>query len=177
MKASRFITLGIFFAGGIILLLLTNFMSDDFYLASLLCLVLAIATFVPSFLDEHIHDKLKLILLVIGLLFFIASMVGLWLEEQNLPIHIYCLIFAILEIINGIAELNEAVALIKHKNIVMGILFVLDALFEVVLGILMVIERHETLHLHVTLIACDLFFEGTIKFINTFVEEKRESHE
>ena len=55
----------------------------------------------------------------------------------------------------------------------MGVLFAFDAIFEFVLGVLMSIERHATLRTHVTLIGADLAFEGIIKLINEFVEEKK----
>ncbi len=177
MKKNRFISFGIFLLGAIVLILVSNFVPDDYYLISILCFVLAVVTFVPTILDPHLNYSLRLTIMVVGLLFFIASMLGLLLEQDSFPLTVYCLVFAIIEIINGIFELNEAVALIKEKNYVMGILFILDSLIEVVLGILMVIERHSTLRLHITLIASDLAFEGTIKLINEYVEDRRGVHE
>lgn len=177
MKKNRFISFGIFLLGAIVLIFVSNFVPDDYYLTSILCFVLAVVTFVPAILDSHLNYSLRLTIMVVGLLFFIASMLGLLLEQDSFPLAVYCLVFGIIEIINGIFELNEAVALIKEKNYVMGILFILDSLIEVVLGILMVIERHSTLRLHITLIASDLAFEGTIKLINEYVEDRRGVHE
>ena len=175
MKRNRFITFGIFVLGGISLLLFL-LIKSDYLIVGLLCLVLALVVFIPALLDPHLNKNLRVALLVIGLLFFIASMLGFLLEEEAFPVTIYCLVLAVLEIINGIAELLEGVETIKEKNYVMGILFIVDALIEITLGILMSFERNETLRLHVTLISADLFFEGTIKLINEYVEERRGVH-
>ena len=173
MKRNRFISLGAFVIGGIALILSSLFIKNNHTVVSILCFVLAVVVFLPALLDTRVHPNLRVTLLVIGLLFLIASMFGLLIDEENFPTSIYCLIFAILEIINGIAELNEGVEIIKQKNYVMGILFIIDALIEITLGVLMSIERHATLRTHVILISADLFFEGIIKLINEYVEERR----
>ena len=152
-------------------------LDSDFYLVAVLSLGLAVVTFVASLLDPHINQNLRLIIMAFGVLFFILSMLGLLLTENNMPVSVYCLIFAILEILNGITELNEAIGLLKEKNYTMGVLFVIDALIEITLGILMSVERHSTLRTHVILISADLFFEGIIKLINEYVEDKRGVHE
>lgn len=177
MKRNRFIAFGSFLLGGIALILSSLFIQEDFFIIVVLCLVLSFVTIIPTLLDPHLHPNLRVTSLIIGLFFFIASMVGLLIHEENLPPYVYCLIFAILEMINGVAELNEGVAIIKEKNYVMGVLFIIDALIEITLGILMSIERHSTLRTHVILISADLFFEGTIKLINEYVEERRGVHE
>lgn len=177
MKRNRFIALGAFLLGGIALILSSLFIQEDFFVIVVLCLVLSFVTIIPTLLDSHLHPNLRITSLVIGLMFFVAAMVGLLIHEENLSPITYCLVFAILEMINGVAELNEGVAIIKKKNYVMGVLFVIDALIEITLGILMSIERHSTLRTHVILISADLFFEGTIKLINEYVEERRGVHE
>lgn len=173
MLKNRFITFGIFLLGGFTLILASQFMDSDYYIVVTLCFVLSLVVFIPGILDPHLHPRLRLFVLFVGVLFFIASLFGLLLNEDSFLISIYCLIFAILEILNGILELNEGVAMIKEKNYVMGVLFIIDALFEVTLGILMSIERHSTLRTHVILISADLIFEGTIKLINEYVEERK----
>lgn len=176
MKKNRFIVFGAFVLGGIALLLMTRFYKDYFYLVSFLMLLIAVIGITNALLDPHLNPYLRVAFLVISLLFLIGSMVGLLIKEDNMPLPIYCLILGILEIINGGAELTEAWHLLKEKNFI-WIPFALDALFEVVLGILMVIERDETLRFHTTLISIDLMVEGTLKLINEFVEDKRRSHE
>ena len=176
MKRNRFITFGIFAVGGIVLILSSLFIPSNFFVVVVFCLVLAVVVFVPGLLDSHLNQNLRVALLVIGLLFFIAAMVGLLLEDDNLPVWVYCIIFAILEIINGVAELFEGIDIIREKNYVMGVLFIIDALIEITLGILMSIEREESLRTHVILISVDLFFEGTIKLINEYVEERKGIH-
>ena len=84
--------------------------------------------------------------------------------------------FSILELLNGITELIEAIAIFKHKSNVMGVLFTIDAVFEVVLSILLIIEGQHALRTHVILISADLFFEGTIKLINQYVEDRKEAN-
>lgn len=176
-KRNRFITFGVFALGGIVLILSSLFVPSNFYVVFILCFVLALVVIIPSLLDPHLKDYLRLALFIIGLLFFLGAMVGLLLNEINLPVPVYCVIFASLEIINGIAEFLEGVDIIKEKNYVMGALFIVDALIEIVLGILMSIEREETLRTHVILISADLFFEGIVKLINEYVEERRGIHE
>lgn len=173
MKKTRFITFGVFIIGAIGLILTSLFVPNDFWVVTILCLVLSFVVFVPGLLDPHLNQHLRVSVLVIGLLFFIASMVGILLTETNLPVEVFCLIFAILEIINGVAEFLEGFEMITEKNYVMGALFIVDALIEIVLGILMSIERHATLRTHVILISSDLVFEGIIKLINEYVEERK----
>lgn len=177
MKRNRFICFGVFVLGGIALLLSSLFVPSDFYVCTILCFVLFLVVFIPGWLDPHLNFNLRITILVVGLLFFLASLVGLLIHEENFPVWVFCIVFAVLEIINGITELNEGVAIIKEKSYVMGILFIVDALFEIVLGILMVFERQEALRSHVILISIDLFFEGTIKLINEYVEERRGIHD
>ena len=175
MKRNRFIIFGAFLIGGGVLLLLTFLFKYDFYLVSFMLFILFAISIIGALFDQHINPYLRVAFLVVGLLFLIASMVGLLIKEDNLELPIYCLILAILEIINGCAESVETYHLFKEKN-KMWILLAIDSLFEIVLGVLMVFEKHETLRLHSTLIAADLFFEGTIKFINEYVEDKRGIH-
>ena len=172
-KISRFITFVTFMSAGVGLILTSLFLQDDFMVVVTLCFALATVTIVAGVLDPHLNQKLRITIIIIGFLFAVAAAVGLILQEGALTVSTYCLIFAILEIINGIAELNEGVGVIKEKNYVMGVLFIVDAVIEIVLGILMSIERHETLRTHVILIAADLFFEGIIKLINEYVEERK----
>lgn len=173
MGKSRYVVFATFMVMAVSLVLLSILYERDFLLVSFLCFALAAVTLVSAILDKHINERLRMCIMITGLLFVIAFAIGPLLTADNLPISIYCLIFAILEIINGIFEFNEAVDLIKEKNYVMGVLFAVDAIFEFVLGILMSIERHSTLRHHVILIAADLVFEGIIKLINEFVEEKK----
>ena len=172
MRKNRFIVFGAFLFGGGILLLLTFLFKDDFYLVSSILFILFTLSVIGALLDLRINQYLRVAFLVIGLLFLIASMIGLLIKEENLELPIYCLILAILEIINGCVESVEAYHLFKEKN-KMWILIAIDSISEIVLGVLMVFERHETLRFHSILIAADLFFEGAIKFINEFVEDKR----
>ena len=177
MKRNRFITFGVFVLGGAILILSVLFNTNNFYIVSTLCFVLFLVVFIPTLLDPHLKYFLRISLLVIGLFFLLASLVGLLIHEENLPTHTYCLIFALLEVLNGVAEFCEGVDIVKEKNYVMGALFIVDALIEITLGVLMTIERDETLRIHITLISADLFFEGIIKLINEFIEERRGIHD
>ena len=177
MKRNRFISFGIFMLCGIALLLTSLLIPSDFHVCVILCFVLFLVVFIPGWLDPHLNFNLRITILVVGLLFFLAAMVGLLIHEENFPVWVFCIVFSILEIINGITELNEGVAIIKEKSYMMGVLFIIDALFEIVLGVLMVIERQEALRSHVILISIDLFFEGTIKLINEYVEERRGIHD
>ena len=176
MKKSRFIVFGVFILAGIVLILCSQFLKSDFYLASALCFVLALVIIVSGFLDPHLNDYLRVAVLVVGLLFIIGFAVGPLVTEQNLSVFVYILIFSILELLNGITELIEAIAIFKHKSYVMGVLFTIDAVFEVVLSILLIVEGQHALRTHVILISADLFFEGTIKLINQYVEDRKEAN-
>lgn len=176
MKKARFIVFGTFILAGIALLLLTLFLKNDFYLVSLLLLLLAVSAIIGAYFDPHINEYLRVAFVVIGLLFFIASMLGLLLKEDIMSVSIYCLVLAILEIINGVAKCIESYEMLKEKNY-MGIAFAIDALFEIVIGALMVFEKDATLHLHSTLISGALMYEGIIKLINEYIEDKRDLKE
>ena len=55
----------------------------------------------------------------------------------------------------------------------MAFLFLIDSLFEIAIGILMVIELSASLRMHMILVGGDAIYEGIIKFINEILEEKK----
>ena len=110
MKRNRFIVFGAFVLGGIALLLLAILYKEDYNLLSLLLLFLSIVTILGAMLDPHINPYLKNAFLVIGLLFLAASALGLLLTEEKMSLPIYCIVLAVLEIINGIIKCFEVYA-------------------------------------------------------------------
>ena len=176
MKRNRFIVFGAFVLGGIALLLLAILYKEDYNLLSLLLLFLSIVTILGAMLDSHINPYLRNAFLVIGLLFLAASALGLLLTEEKMSLPIYCIVLAVLEIINGIIKCFEVYHLFKEKNY-MFIAFAIDALFEIAIGTMMIFEKNETLRLHTILISIGLMCEGTAKLVNEFVEDKKGIHE
>ena len=173
MKNIKYIIFVIFLLGGTALILLSNFFPNEYHLVSLLSLIMGIITISTALLDLHLDKRVKILTIIVGLLFAINPLIGLILKEETYSIETYCMVFAIIEICNGIMEMSEALLLLKEKNN-MWVAFLIDAFIEIILGMLMIRERDETLRTHVILIGMDLYFEGFIKFINKILEERNE---
>ena len=172
MQKNRIILFSVFMVVATALLICGVWFPYNFYLAIILSSALAIVVLALAFFDPHMDKRLRIGLYVIGASFAVITLVGLIATEKNISLPTYCLLFAILEVICGAAKIIEAVLVLKEGN-KMGIAFIADAIFETVLGLLMVIEKHQTLRTHIILISIDLYFEGIVKFINEMVEVKK----
>lgn len=173
---SRYLTFGAFILSAIGLILLAIFNATDFTVISLLMLITALVTVISTFLDEHIQPKLRMTFYMLGMVMVIISFVGFAISEEVLSVNTYCIFYGVIEAISGGVKVYEGIVIIKEKN-KMGYLFVIDGLIEMVLGILMIIERQEGLRTHLILIAADKVYEGSIKLINTYVEDKKGFYE
>ncbi len=171
-RQDKYITFATFMIGATGLVLLSAFLPSDFYLVALVCLLVAMMTLISAYLDKDIRDSTRLSFFILGLLYFILSMVGFLINEINLPVPVYCVLLGSFDIVKGLGEIIEVVNKFKAKNY-MAVAFLIDALIDVVLGILMCIEREETLRLHVNLIAADCYYEGVIRLTDEIIAQKR----
>ena len=160
-----------FVLASLALVLFSLFFSSDFHLVAIAFLLVSIVTLISTFLDPHIYRQLRIIFYVIGGGLLAASIAGFILTELNISVEAYCIVYAIMEIISGGVKVFEGIIILKEKN-KMGILFIIDGLIEVALGTQMAIEKEEGLRIHLYLIASDKLYEGIIKLINAFVEDK-----
>ena len=171
-RRDKFITFGVFILGATGLILLSLFLPSDFYLVSLTFLIVGLITIVSGLLDKDVRESTRLVILILGLLYFVFSMIGLLFTETNLSVPLYCIFLGSLDIVKGLGEIVEVVNKFKRKNM-MAIAFLIDGLIDLVLGILMVIEKDSTLRLHVNLIAGDCYFECIIRIIDEAIAEKK----
>ena len=173
MKRNRIIVLLVFLIVGIALIPASQLIKDEHILAATTFFSIAVATLVGSILDSKSNPFIRYSLIGIAIAYLALGFVGLFSNKEVLEIAIYCMILGIADIIKGLVKTIEAFIMLKEKN-KMCILFFIDSIVEITIGILMCIEVNEALKLHVILISVDMMFEGIIKFANEYVEERME---
>ena len=171
-KFFRYFIFAAFLLVSAALVLLSTLFPSDFHLLALTFLLVSIVTIVSTFLDAHIAKQLRILFYILGGILLASSIVGFILTELNLSVDAYCTVYALMEIISGVVKVYEGITIVREKN-KMGFFFIIDGLIEIALGILMTIEKQEGLRTHVYLVAADKVYEGAIKFINEFIEDKR----
>ncbi len=175
-KQNKFISLGISLSAAVALLFLGLYFKNNYFLISILLGIVAITVFANTFLDDFMEVQMRGLFYALALLFVIGSLVGVMLNEQVMSVDVYSLVFGGLEIVSGILKSFEAVmTLIKKRKI--GIFMLIDGVAEIVMGILMLIEKEEALRLHVNLIVGEKVYEGAVKTVNAFLEEKHHQKE
>ena len=172
-RITRTIVLLTFLIIGTVLIVLSQTIADEHLLVSLTFYLIAGATFVGALLDPHVNKGVRYTLLILSVIYVGLGLLGAFAQNISLEIEIYCIILGSIDLFKGLVKISESIGMLKEKN-KMGILFIIDALIEVTLGILMIIEMNETLRIHVILIGIDALYEGTIKFFNEIVEERLE---
>lgn len=170
-KYHRYIVLVSFLIGAILLFIFSQTFKSRHNLVTAVFLTISIVTFIGTIFDHKVMRYIRFLLLGTSIAFLVMSFVGLTLKETRLEVELYCLILGIFDIVKGLIKIGEAIYVLKDKN-KMGYLFLLDAAVEILLGVLMCIELEETLRTHVILIGINILYEGVMKFINEFVEDK-----
>ena len=172
-KRNRYFIIIIFYLAAISLILISALVKDASHFIEILFFSLAGLTIVGTLLDSRIDKKLRIGLLSIGGFFLVGGILCLILKNPGyVNVSTLCIIFGVLEILSGLIKVVETIMLAKEHNF-MAHLFTVEVVFEITLGILMIIERESGIRLHLNLIAAEKLYEGTIKFFNEFVEERR----
>ena len=175
-KQNKYISLAISLIAAIGLLFLGLFFKDDYYLISILLGIVSLVVFANTILDDFMEMKMKVLFYSLSLIFAIGALLGVMLNKNIMNVTVYSIVFGGLEIISGMVKSFEAImTLIKKRKI--GIFMLIDGLAEIVMGVLMIIEKEEALRLHVNLIVGEKIYEGTIKTINAALEEKHAGKE
>lgn len=173
MKRNRIIVLIVFLVFGIALLPDSQLIKSEHSLTAMTFFSIAFVTLIGAVLDSKVNKVIRFSLIGLSLVYMALGFVGQFTDEYALEITVYCLILGIADIVKSLVKIIEASIMLKEKN-KMCILFFIDSLIELTLGILMCVEFNEALRLHVILISMDMIFEGIIKFINEYVEERME---
>ena len=172
MSRDRVTQLVVYIVAGIVLILLSQSFQTDVSLLALTFGLLAAITFIGTILDPRCKNYIRAALHVTSFIFLICCVLGMMVQKDWFTLDRYCVLFGILGIIKGSVKLVESLYIFKDKN-KMAFLFLADSLFEIVIGVLMCIEVSEALRMHVILIGGDAIYEGIIKFINEYFEEKQ----
>ncbi len=172
VNKDRITSLITFLIGGAVLILLSNSFDDLRSLLALTFGLLAALTFIGTILDPHCEKETRIALHILSGASLLFCIFGMMIHEDVLSLDTYCLIFGIYGIVKGVVKTYEAINIFREKN-KMAFLFLIDSLFEIVIGILMVIELSASLRTHMILIGGDAIYEGIIKFINEILEEKK----
>ena len=150
-----------------------TFYHDQYHTITILFALMGLCTVCATIFDPYILRQFKIIIVVAGGLFFLGTVVGLSIEHL-INISIYCVIFGGVEIFSGVAKVNEALGMIFKEKNKLGWAFLCDAIIEIVLGTLMIIEREAELKVHLNLIAIDKIYECSIKILNGHFLTKKE---
>ena len=162
--------LAVVIAGVVLIILSFSYQSNRALLALKFGLLAAI-TFIGTVMDHHCKNAIRITLHAISVFAIVLCVVGCMVTEEKFSLDIYALIFGIYGIAKGIIKTVETSFKFAEKN-KMAWLFLADSIFEIVIGILMCIEMSEAIRVHLILIGGDAVYEGAIKFINEFVEQK-----
>ena len=168
----RLTSLIVFLVGGIVLILLSSTFDDARSQLALTFGLLAALTFIGTILDPHCEKETRVALHILSGAAIVFCMAGMMIRGEWFTVDKYCMLFGIYGIVKGLVKTYEAINIFKEKN-KMEFLFLSDSLFEIAIGILMLVELSASLRLHVFLIGADAIYEGVIKFINEYIEEKK----
>ena len=172
LTRDRITSLIIFLVGGAVLILLSTSLDDDFHLLALTFGLLAALTFIGTILDPHCEKETRVALHILSGVSLLFCIFGVMIKKDWFTLDRYCILFGVFGIVKGLVKTYEAINIFKEKN-KMAFLFLVDSLFEIAIGILMLIELAESLRLHMILVGGDAIYEGIIKFVNEFIEEKK----
>ena len=168
----RITSLIVFLVGGIVLVILSSTFDDARSQLALTFAILAALTFIGTILDPHCELETRIALHILSGMAIVLCVIGMTIPIEKFSIDLYCFLFGIYGIVKGVVKTYEAINIFREKN-KMGFFFLADSLFEIVIGVLMIIEKSAALRLHVFMIGADAIYEGIIKFINEKVEEKK----
>ena len=172
INRDRITSLVTFLIGGAVLILLSNSFDDLRSLLALTFGLLAALTFIGTILDPHCEKETRIALHVLSGVSLLFCIFGMMISGDKLSLDTYCLMFGVYGIVKGAVKTYEAINIFREKN-KLAFLFLIDSLFEIVIGILMVIELSSSLRLHMILVGGDAIYEGIIKFVNEILEEKK----
>ena len=168
----RITSLVTFIVGGTVLILLSSSFDDARSMLALTFGLLAALTFIGTILDPHCEKETRIALHILSGISIVFCVAGMMIRDEWFTVDRYCMLFGIYGIIKGLVKTYEAINIFKEKN-KMAFLFLIDSLFEISIGILMLVELSASLRLHMFLIGADAIYEGVIKFINEIIEEKK----
>lgn len=146
-------------------------LKNHYFLIIVLSMIMAATTYFTTYYDIHINKVIRQLLIFVSFAFVVVALVGVWFKG-HMDAATFSIVFGATEAFSGLIKIVEAIDLLRRKNKI-GFAFLCDALIEVVLGVLMIIEKDETLVLHVNLIAADKIYEGTIKLIHIILHERK----
>ncbi len=172
MSRARIASLITFVTGGLVLVLLSFSYQDDFSLLALTFLMLAALTFIGTVLDPHCEKETRIALHICSVAALVFCILGMMIYKEWFTLDRYCMLFGIYGIVKGLVKTYEAINIFKEKN-KLAFLFLIDSLFEIAIGIMMLIELSSSLRLHVIFVGGDAMYEGIIKAVNEYLEEKK----
>lgn len=175
-KANKYITFGVFILCAAALVVFHFFRQETFLIVIFMFLVLAAVTAITTLLERGMELKLRIMFYVLSGILLAGGLVGIILKETLLPVALYSFIFGIGELLSGAVKMYEGIMMVIKKN-KMGVFFVFDALVEITMGVIVVIRKDAVIYKHLNLIAADKLYEGSIKLINSIIEERHEEKE
>ncbi|MCR5185087.1 MAG: hypothetical protein K6C32_03290 [Bacilli bacterium] len=162
MKIRNIIATITYILFGIAMIPIALFVVEKNVIIALTSLLLAVAVAISSITHK---GKFNYVIYTLSLLFFVVASLPLIFRDGKLTTDTFCIIFGSSECVSGLVKIIEAVHLFNIKD-KMAVPFLLDSLFEIVLGVLMIIELEESVRSHVILIGIETMYEGTIKCIH-----------
>ena len=172
MNRDRITSLVTFIVGGVVLIVLSSSFATERDLLALTFGLLAALTFIGTILDPHCEKETRIALHILSVASIVFCILGMMISADWFTLDRYCILFGIYGIVKGLVKTYEAINIFKEKN-KMAFLFLIDSLFEIAIGILMLVELSNSLRLHIFLVGADAIYEGIIKFINEYIEEKK----
>lgn len=174
LKRITSIFLFVLYFGGSIATLIYEYLYQDktFIGYSILVILASIIHIILYFLNEGYKYKISAYYLVLGIL---GLSIGIAVAVCNLTFNLLCILWGVLDIVRGIAEIIFSIPNIKRTKL--ELIDIAVALAEIVLGILLCIHLYDGLHVHILVFGISLMLLS-LKFplilLNDHIELKKQ---
>ena len=160
---------------GVSLMLLSIFLKEDSHHYNLMIIaffIFSILSLLACALDENNKLPMRIAYCVVGLTAMIFGLI-LIMAKDKISIIAACIMMGVLEIINSGVKTEEIIHRIRLKDW-FGLLLMPSISAELVLGVILCIEKEPSIQLHLILIGVTLSYESVVLFAFEFIAKYRE---
>lgn len=164
----------IFIAYGIVVLVFSGFefVESNKWILNLLLIISGVASIVDFIGGHKIKHDFNF-----DIAFGIISIsIGVIQWARNADINSICLVWGIFEIVKGAFEIQHLIVELKEKEFI-AIAHVVCAILEVIFGILLVIEMHEDIRVHLIVAGIVCLISATASILETIIEHRHKALE
>lgn len=105
----------------------------------------------------------------------VGIVLGIIVLAKSMDIKTICILWGVLEILEGAFEIQHLVVVIKNKNY-LGFLSLACAILDIVFGTLLCIHTEEDITVHLIVVGVVFIISAITQVIETIIEHKREKN-